>query len=180
MRNKGDFAEVNLKRLMDALLEKVWMIILLAVTGAALVLAITYFLITPKYESSAMFYVNNNSISVGEATLSIDSNDITASKSLVNTYIVILNTRETLNDVIDYAGVNRKYSEIEDMIRAEAVDDTEVFQVVVTTEDPEEANVIANAIAYILPKRISSIVEGTSAKVVEAAVVAARPSSPAK
>ena len=178
MRNKGDFAEVNLKRLMDALLEKVWMIILLAVTGAALVLAITYFLITPKYESSAMFYVNNNSISVGEATLSIDSNDITASKSLVNTYIVILNTRETLNDVIDYAGVNRKYSEIEDMIRAEAVDDTEVFQVVVTTEDPEEANVIANAIAYILPKRISSIVEGTSAKVVEAAVVAARPSSP--
>ena len=178
MRNKGDFAEVNLKRLMDALLEKVWMIILLAVTGAALVLSITYFLITPKYESSAMFYVNNSSISVGEATLSIDSNDITASKSLVNTYIVILKTRETLNDVIDYAGVNRKYTEIEDMIRAEAVDDTEVFQVVVTTEDPEEANVIANAIAYILPKRISSIVEGTSAKVVEAAVVAARPSSP--
>ena len=178
MRNKGDFAEVNLKRLVDALLGKVWMIILAAVTGAMLVLAVTYFLITPKYESSAMFYVNNNSISVGEATLSIDSNDITASKSLVNTYIVILNTRETLNDVIDYAGVNRKYTEIEDMIRAESVDDTEVFQVVVTTEDPEEANVIANAIAYILPKRISSIVEGTSAKVVEAAVVAARPSSP--
>ena len=178
MKNKGDFAEVNLKRLVDALLGKVWLIVLAAVAGAALVLAVTYFLITPKYESSAMFYVNNNSISVGEATLSIDSSDITASKSLVNTYIVILKTRETLNDVIDYAGVNRRYSEVEDMIRAEAVDDTEVFQVVVTTENPEEANVIANAIAYILPKRISSIVEGTSAKVVEAAVVAAKPSSP--
>lgn len=178
MKNKGDFTEVNLKRLIDALLRRVWLIILVAVAGAAIVLTATYFLVTPKYESSAMFYVNNNSISVGEATLSIDSSDITASKSLVNTYIVILNTRETLNDVIDYAGVNRRYSEIEDMIRAESVDDTEVFQVVVTTEDPEEANVIANAIAYILPKRISSIVEGTSAKVVEAAVVAAKPSSP--
>ena len=178
MKNKGDFAEVNLKRLVDALIGKLWLVILAALAGASIVLAITYFLITPQYESSAMFYVNNNSISVGEATLSIDSSDITASKSLVNTYIVILNTRETLNDVIDYAGVNRKYSEVEDMITAEAVDDTEVFRVVVTTEDPEEANLIANAIAYILPKRIASIVEGTSAKVVEAAVIAARPSSP--
>ena len=178
MKNKGDFAEVNLKRLMDALLKKAWVIMIAAVLGVAIVLGITYFLVTPKYQSSAMFYVNNNSISVGEATLSIDSNDITASKSLVNTYIVILNTRETLNDVIDYAGVNRRYTEIEDMIHAEAVDDTEVFQVVVTTEDPVEADVIANAIAYILPKRISSIVEGTSAKVVESSVVAASPSSP--
>lgn len=178
IKNSSNFSEVNLKRLGDALLRKVWLIILAAIAGAAIVLTATYFLVTPKYESSAMFYVNNNSISVGEATLSIDSSDITASKSLVNTYIVILNTRETLNDVIDYAGVNRRYSEVEDMIRAESVDDTEVFQVVVTTEDPEEANVIANAIAYILPKRISSIVEGTSAKVVEAAVVSATPSSP--
>lgn len=178
MKNRGEFAEVNLKRLMDALLQRAWLFVLAALAGASIVLAITCFLITPKYQSSAMFYVNNNSISVGEATLSIDSNDITASKSLVNTYIVILNTRETLNDVIDYAGVNRRYSEMEDMLHAEAVDDTEVFRVVVTSEDPEEANVIANAIAYILPKRISSVVEGTSAKVVEAAVVAAKPSSP--
>ncbi len=178
IKTKGDFAEVNLKRLVDALLRKAWAVILAAILGASIVLSITYFLVTPKYESSAMFYVNNNSISVGEATLSIDSSDITASKSLVNTYIVILNTRETLNDVIDYAGVNRRYSEVEDMIHAEAVDDTEVFRVVVTTESPEEANTIANAIAYILPKRISSIVEGTSAKVVESSVVAASPSSP--
>ncbi len=178
VKNKGEFAEVNIKRLLDALLGKVWAILLASVLGASIVLAITYLFITPKYESSAMFYVNNSSISVGEASLSIDSSDITASKSLVNTYIVILNTRETLNDVIDYAGVSRRYSEVQDMISADAVDDTEVFRVVVTSEDREEANKIANAIAYILPKRISSIVEGTSAKIVESAIVAARPSSP--
>ncbi len=178
MKTKGDFAEISFKRLVDALLRKAWIIIVTAIAGALVVFGITYFLITPKYQSSAMFYVNNNSISVGEATLSIDSSDITASKSLVNTYIVILNTRETLNDVIDYAGVNLKYAEITDMLHAEAVDETEVFRVVVTAEDPEQANDIANAIAYILPKRISSIVEGTSAKVVESAVVSATPSSP--
>ena len=49
------------------------------------------------------------------------------------------------------------------------IDGTEVFQVVVTSEDPKEAEEIANAIAYILPNRIKSIIDGTSAKVVESA-----------
>jgi len=49
---------------------------------------------------------------------------------------------------------------------------------VVTSSDPQEAENIASAIAYILPKRISSIIEGTSAKVVDAAVLPSKPSSP--
>ena len=177
IKSNDEIEEVNFQRLLDALLSRAWVIILTSLAGALAMIAITFLFITPQYKSSAMFYVNNSDISVG-TSLSIDSGDISASKSLVNTYIVILNTRETLLDVIDYAGVNRKYSEIKDMITAESVDETEVFRVVVTSPDPQEANKIAEAIAYILPKRISSIVEGTSAKVVDSSVVSSVPSSP--
>lgn len=178
--NKNDeVVEIDVKRLFDAVLHKAWAVILVSILGAVISLVGTFFLITPQYESSAMFYVNNNSISVGDVSLSsITSSDITASKNLVNSYIVILNTRESLVDVIDYAGVNRTYTELRKMLSAEAVDDTEIFQVVVTSPDPQEAEKIANAIAYILPKRISSIIEGTSAKVVDSAIIAAKPSSP--
>lgn len=170
--------EVNLKRLVDTVLRRAWLVILAAIVGAVVSFGGTCFFVTPLYESTAMFYVNNNSISVGEASLSISSADITASKSLVDTYIVILNTRETMTDVMDYAEVNRSYSEIMDMIKAEAVNDTEIFQVTVTSPDPAEAEKLANSIAYILPKRISSIVEGTSAKIVDSAVIPSEPSSP--
>lgn len=170
--------EVDVQRLVGAVWQKKWLVMLAAVLGAMLALLGTFFFITPQYQSSAMFYVNNSSLSVGDATFSIDSGDISAAKSLVNSYIVILNTRESLNDVIDYAGVDRTYSEIKKMISAASVNSTEIFEVVVTSPDPYEAEKIANAIAYILPKRISSIIEGTSAKVVDAAVVAAKPSSP--
>lgn len=173
-----EIVEISIKRLIDTIVHKLWLIVPAAIIGAVLAFMGTYFLITPLYESSAMFYVNNNSISVGEASLSISSADITASKSLVDTYIVILNTRETMNDVIDYAGINRSYSDITDMIKAEAVNETEIFRVVVTSPNPKEAEKIANSIAYILPKRISSIVEGTSAKIVDSAVVPSKPSSP--
>ena len=177
-KNNEEFMEVNVKRLWDAVLSKSWLIVLMSLLCAVVVFVGTFFLVTPLYQSSAMFYVNNSSISVGDASLSIDSGDISASKSLVNTYIVILDTRETLGAVIDYAGIDRTVGEVRDMIEAKPIDDTEVFRVVVTSADPKEADIIADAISYILPKRISTIVEGTSAKVVDSPIKATRPSSP--
>lgn len=170
--------EIDFQRLFGALWQRKWWIVLVAVVFAAAAFMGTLLFITPKYQSSAMFYVNNSALSVGDATFSIDSGDISASKSLVNSYIVILKTRESLRDVIDYAGVDRNYSELKGMITAASVNSTEIFQVVVTSPDPKEAEEIANAIAYILPKRISSIIEGSSAKVVDSAVIASSPSSP--
>lgn len=175
---RNEELEIDIQRLIGAVMRRIWLILLAAVSGAVISFLVTFFFVTPQYESSAMFYVNNNSLSVGDASFSLTSSDITASKSLVDSYIVIMQTRASLNDVIDYAEVNRSYDELKRMINASAVNSTEIFQVVVTSPDPQEAEKIANAIAYILPKRIASIIEGTSAKVVDAAVVAAKPSSP--
>jgi len=176
--HQNEELEIDLQRLLGVLLNKAWVIAIVSVICAVLAFAGTFFFITPQYQSAAMFYVNNSALSLGEASLSISSADISASRGLVKSYIVILNTRETLNDVIDYAGVDRSYSQVKNMISAASVDSTEIFQVTVTSPDPEEAKAIADAIAYILPKRISSIIEGTSAKIVDSAVVPARPSSP--
>lgn len=175
---RNEELEIDLQRLVNALLNKSLLIGIVAVVCAVLTFLGTYFFITPQYQSAAMFYVNNNSLSLGEASLSISSADISASRGLVKSYIVILNTRETLNDVIEYSGVDRTVGQVKNMITAESVDSTEIFRVVVTSPDPKEAQTIANAVAYILPKRISSIIEGTSAKIVDSAVVPSRPSSP--
>ena len=169
---------IDLKRPIDAVINKLWLVVLISVLCAAIAFAGTLFFITPQYQSSAMFYVNNSAISVGGTTLTLTANDISASRGLVNTYIVILNTRSTLQDIIDYSGVNVTYGQLQGMISAEAVDKTEVFRVTVTHPDPESAEKLANSAAYILPKRISSIVEGSSAQVVDTAVIPSSPSSP--
>ncbi len=178
INKRNEIVEIDLKRLWKALLRKLWIICLSAIAGGAAALVWTLYMITPLYQSSAMFYVNNSDISVGDTSLSISSSDITASKNLVKTYAVILNSRACLNDVIDYANLSYSYGQLRGMISASAVNETEVFQVIVTNPDPQEAKKIANAIAYILPNRISEIVEGTSAKIVDYAVSASSPSSP--
>jgi len=175
---QNEEVEVDLKRLLDALMRKAWALVLAAVLGAGAAFAGTLLFITPQYESSAMFYVNNGSLSIGNASLSLSAGDINASRGLVDTYIVILGTRETLNDVIDYAGVDLTYKQLSGMISAAAVDDTEIFRVTVTHPDPQIAQQLADAIAHIFPKRIDSIIESTSAQVVDSAIVPSAPSSP--
>ena len=171
--------ELDVRRLFSLLYRKAWLIGLTAVICAVLTFLVSFYFITPKYQSSTMFYVNNNSgISLGDVTASISSGDITTRKSLVDCYIIILESRETLIDVIGHADVDMTVEDLRKMIKAESVNNTEIFRVTITSADPYEAEALANAVGKILPKKIGNIVEGTSAKIVETAIVAAEPSSP--
>ena len=64
------------------------------------------------------------------------------------------------------------------MVTAAPVNDTEIFEITVTDADPQEAELIANTIADVLPDKISDIVEGSSVRVVDYAVVPVFPVSP--
>ena len=113
----SEMIEFDLKRLIPIIISKAWLIGLVMLLCGMIALGATMLFMTPQYKSTAMFYVNN-SVSFGDTTLDITSGDISTSKSLVDSYIVILRTRGTLRDVIDYADLNRSYSELLSMISA--------------------------------------------------------------
>ena len=171
MNNENDVIEIDLLHILEVLISKIWIIIIAGALGATLLFSYSMFFITPKYQSSTMFYVNNNNLNIGSASFSISSSDISASQSLVDTYIVILKTRNTLETVIEKSSLNYTYEQLSSMISASAVNATEVFKVTVTSTDPIEACHIANGIATVLPDKISEIVTGSGAKVVDYAVV---------
>lgn len=170
--------EIDLLALARALWRRAWAVILAMLIGGAAMFSYASFLITPLYQAKALMYVNNSSLSVGNTKLSISQAELSAAQSLVDTYIVILNSRTTLNDVIKEAEVPYTYEQLSSMISAQAVNSTEVFEVVVTDANPQEAEKIANAIADVLPNKIAAIVEGSSARIVDYAVVPSQKSSP--
>lgn len=178
MNNENDVVEIDLMHILEVLLDRMWTIIISGAVGAAVLFVVSAFIMTPKYQSSAMFYVNNNNLSFGNSSFSISSSDISASQSLVDTYIVILKTRNTLETVIEKGKLDYTYAQLSSMISAGAVNATEVFKVTVTSTDPVEACTIANAIAAVLPDKISEIVTGSGAKVVDYAVVNGNKVSP--
>lgn len=178
MNNNGEEMEIDLLRLLTALWRKAWVIALVTVIFGACCLVCTALFIKPKYKAEAMMYVNSSNISVGGAKVSISQSELTAAKTLVDTYIVIMNTRTTLEDVITQSGVAYDYEQLQKMITASAVNGTEVFRIAVTSTKPKEAELLANTIARILPEKIASIVEGSSARIVDYAVEPAEKDSP--
>lgn len=177
-RQSSSSDTINLLELADYLWKRILIIALCTLAGGIIAFGYTMLFVTPLYSSSVMIYVNNNSISLGNTAVSISGSDLTASRSLVETYIVILNSRETLEEIIDESGVSYTYRQLGEMISASAVNDTEVFEVTVISEDPQEASDIANTVVKVLPARIKSIVDGSNAVRVDGAIPIMTPVSP--
>jgi capsular polysaccharide biosynthesis protein len=173
-----DESEIDLLDLAKVVLRRAWLIVIAAILAAAIAFGYTYCYVTPLYTASAMMYVNNSGITVGGTSFSISGSEISAAKTLVDTYSVILKTRTTLEDVIEIDDLDYTYEELYSMVSSEAVNDTEIFQITVTSSSPTEAEKIANTLADILPEKISGIVAGSDVRVVDYAVVPASRISP--
>lgn len=178
MNKEKQYDEIDLAKLGKALWRRLWLILLTAVIIGAAAFSISAFFITPIYEAEALMYVNNASISVGGTSVSISSGQLVAAQHLVDTYIVILKSRKTLDAVIDDTGLNYSAGQLKRMISAAQVNNTEIFTVRVRNANRETAARIANSIARILPDKISDVVDGSSVRIVDYAVVPTEKVSP--
>lgn len=170
--------EIDLLRLGKVLLRHLFLIIFVTVLCGLIATAGALHFITPTYQASILMYVNNSSISLGSGSVSISTGEISAAKTLVDTYCTILTTRLTLEEVIEEANLDYSYSELSSMIASDSVNNTEIFKVTVTSTDAKEACMIANTIAQVLPDKIASVVDGSSVRTVDLAVVPTSPSGP--
>ncbi len=177
-KNETEYYVVDIVHILKKLWQRAWIIVIASVLTAGIAFSYASFFITPQYSSSVMLYVNNSSISIGSASLSLSSSEISAAKSLVRTYMVILNNRTTLQQLIEKTGVDYNYGEIKGMISSEQVDETEVFRITITADDPYEAEKIANGITEVLPQRVADIIDGSSVRVVDMAVANVNKVSP--
>lgn len=174
--DKDEVIEIDLLRLLKALWHRAWALVLAVLIFGGTAYAYARFAIVPLYQATALMYVNNTTLSVGSTSVSLS--DLTASQSLVATYSVILKTRLTLNDVLERTKLPYTYEELYPMVSAEQVGETEVFSIDVVNDDPEVAQLIANTIVEVLPGKISQIVDGSSVRTVDYAVLPDAPVSP--
>lgn len=178
MNKKTDEIEIDLLHLAAVVWKNIVAIILVAVIVGGMCYAGTKAFITPKYNSRTYLFVNMASNLTGLQRLSLNTTEMAVAKNLVDTYLVILNSRLTLEEVIERSGVTYSYEDLQKMLNCTAVENTSIFYVDVTSTDPAEAELIANTIAVVLPEKIGSIIEGASARIVDSAVRATKRSSP--
>lgn len=170
--------EIDLLHLVKVLWRKAWVIAISMILIGGIAFSYALFFVTPQYEAQAMMYVNNSSLSLGGTSFSISSGEISAAKSLLDVYVIILKSRVTMDRLVDKTGVDYDYEELSKMITASSVNGTEVFEITATSEDPAEAELLVDTIVDILPDRIAEVVDGSSVKVVDFAILPTERSSP--
>jgi len=169
-----EYRDISLKELFVCISKKFWIIVLTAIVFGIAAFFFTRFLIVPQYKATISMYVNNKT----ESTNSLSTSDVAAAKSLVDTYITIIESSSVLEDIIDNANIDLTASQIRNMMSAKSLNGTEVFEVSITSASPEESEKIANLIADFAPSKISEIVNGSSVKIIDRAKVPTQPASP--
>ena len=173
---QGAESEIDLQEMLFSYLHHWWVIAICALAFVGMALACTHIFVTPLYRTNVTIYVNN-SINTSD-TEHIASADLTVSQKLVNTYVNIIKSTTVLQKVIEEGELPYSTSSLRRMISAQQVDVTELFDVYVSSPDPEMAAHIANTIADVAPREIANIVEGSSTKIIDYASVPRAPYTP--
>ena len=171
--------EINLMEVLGLLLKKWWLIVIVAALCALGAFVVSYVMYTPTYSATAKLYVNNATID--SSTSKLSTSDLSASQQLIKTYGSIMKTHYVLDKVADKLEAmgyeHLSFDQLSKMIESGSDSGTELFYITVKNPDPQLAIDTVNTIAKELPDQIASVIEGSSARIVDTAPVAKLQSS---
>lgn len=135
--------EIDLKELfLEIIANWKWIIISMLLLGG-IGFSVSYFLMTPKYESTAKLYVLSKSTSITSLA------DIQTGTSLTNDYMVVVKDRPVLDQVIKNLGLEENYDSLQTKVSLNNPANSRILEITVTDPDPERAKVIADEIANV-------------------------------
>lgn len=165
----NEFEKFSIKQMTEVLLANIKFIV--AVTLFFVIAAFVYSetMVIPMYKASVSLYVNNID-SGSKFENKMLGTDITASQMLVPTCVEIVKSNRMLNEVADNDEHAYSAAAIGRMVSTEVVDDTEIFKITVTCNDPDVAAQIANTFAEVAPSVIGKVIDASSVKVIDYAI----------
>ncbi|GAA0434920.1 Wzz/FepE/Etk N-terminal domain-containing protein [Lentibacillus halophilus] len=164
---------ISLKEIFEVLKKRLLLIISLVI-GAALISAIiTFFVLTPEYEASSQFIVNQKQ---QEPTSEFTRNDIQTNVQLINTYNVIIKSPNILESVVNDLGSNLSTSQLSNKLNVQSAENSQVVTVTATDPDPEQARDIANTTVTTFQQEIPGIMNVDNVSVLSQAEVGPDPS----
>ncbi len=161
---------LTVKDVFLALWHSILLIIIASLIGMVTFGGFTYCFIKPEYTATTKLYVYNEK----NDDRYITTGDLTVSKSLVDTYLIIIRSDPVLEQVADklrgtYPELTAK--KIDDLLTGSAINETEAFYISATSQNRQMAADIVNEIVAIVPDEIIRIVKAASVEVIEEAKV---------
>lgn len=165
MENRNN--ELDLISLLRLMWSNKITISVLALLFGVLFFCYSYYFTDYTYTASGVLYVSSRSESATQdEDTTISKTDIDTAKTLSATYIEILQTRDFLESVSELTKSKTNWKKISNMLSVSIVNDTELIDISVTTNDPDLSFDIAESVISAAPTKLLSIYEAGKVNVV--------------
>lgn len=172
MNSQKDEIEIDLREIFLIIRRNLLVIVAVTVLGGLAAGLFSYYMITPKYTSTAKIYILTNSDSV------ISLSDLQMGSSLANDYSELINSRPVAEEVANNLNLDISYQALLSCISINNPTATRIIWIQATYPDPTMAMKIANEFSAVARKQISRIMNVDEPRVAEEAIVAKYKSSP--
>lgn len=168
--------EINIKDFLNYLKKYSLVIVCIVLFFVLLTGIYVRFFKVPLYQSNTtVVLVKDENSTDKEDTIS--QNDITINQKLVSTYSEIIKSRLVLNQVIRELNLDYTFEKLSKEISVSQVADTAILRIIVTDRDADKASLIANSLADVFTREISSIYKLNNVSTIDKALVPSGPSN---
>lgn len=157
--------EIDLRVVFDVIRKNIIPIVLTVVIFAVGSYLYSKLFITKQYEAAAILIVNN----ISDNTTTVNSNELTAARSLADVYSIIIKSDTIMNEVINNLKLNTTPDQLKSAITVSTVDSTQVINISMKHTDASRAKEIVEEIINVAPPIIKEKVEAGSVKVISEA-----------
>ncbi len=142
--------------------------LILAITIAFMIITalISYYLITPVYQTSAQLLISQQQNEAG-----LDTQSIETDLQLVGTYSEIITSPVILEQVISQVGLDMSYEELQNKVTVEFAESSQLLNIIVEDADLAVAVEIANQTAQIFEAEIMELMNVDNVSILSPAVV---------
>ncbi|WP_282154467.1 YveK family protein [Cytobacillus gottheilii] len=143
---------ISLKELFQTLKKRMALIIIITLVAVMASGAISYFVLTPVYQSSTQILVNQTAEEGQYST-----NEVQTNLQLINTYNIILKSPVILEKVIDELDLNMSAGQLNGKLTVQNEQNSQVVNLSVQDENAATAAEIANTTAEVFRNEIATI-----------------------
>lgn len=167
--------EISLVEIVAILKKRLGLIINAVLVGILLTSIYTFFIATPQYSSTTDLIVNR-----GQADQSsvIERTEIDTNIQLINTYSDIITRPVILEHVLDELDLDLSSSELAEKFTITNENNSQMFTVTVTDDNPYDAATIANTTASVFQEQMPEILSVDNVAILSTAEPEQEPVSP--
>ncbi|MCM3306966.1 YveK family protein [Priestia megaterium] len=144
---------ISLRELFQVLRKRLWLIVLITIIAATVSAVISFFVLTPVYESKTQILVNQ---AKNDQQL-YNNQTVQTNVQLINTYNDIIKSPAILDKVIKELKLDGSAQSLSDQIQVTNAENSQVAQIVVQDTSAKRATEIANTTASVFKKEVPKI-----------------------